>query len=438
MQSKRKWPNRYWLRLGMSVLLVVLTAYLLATALAPRPRQAVTPEPPMQAEQSVAGANTPTTSQTAATAPTRKVSVVTAQEGTLTATRVTAVTIEPAQESSVAAGTSGRVRSVLKRKDEAVAAGEVVVELDTERLQLQAQDAELAVQSASVALQKAQQANVEDQGQASDRLRSAETLLRPLEQKVNEARELYAAGVISRSELETLEAEYAQAQSDYNAARDDVARSQRAEGEDLEMLRLQLDQAQTQLELTRQALAQSSIRSPFEGDITELLVSPGEFVNDGDPAFTVASTKEQVARFNVPPEIANRLLAQGLIYIKYAGADYAAQVTTVGSVDVTSQLAEVTARIYDSATRMQNGVVTQLPYEEEISNGILLPANAVQREGSTTFVFVLEDGQAIRRTITIVGEASGQVATTGIDGGVVVIYPVPEGLRDGSKVEAQN
>ena len=52
----------------------------------------------------------------------RPVEVVVARPGTLTATRITSVIVEPAQESRIAAGTDGRVLNVLKRVDTRVAA----------------------------------------------------------------------------------------------------------------------------------------------------------------------------------------------------------------------------------------------------------------------------------------------------------------------------
>jgi HlyD family secretion protein len=441
--SRRK-VRRIWL----SVLLLVLTAYLVLTVIQPRVSNPSQPAGGASApSETTAQAQEPTpqeqvspvtetaTNDATPTPSARQVQIIPAKRDTLSATRVTAVRIEPAQQSSVAAGTSGRVEAVLKQKDERVTAGEVVVRLDTQRLRLEAQDAQLAYERASVELQTAQQANREDQGQASDRLVAAEAALRPLEQKVTEARELYQAGSIARSELESLEADYAQAQSDYNQARNDVARSGRADTEALEVLRLQMEQAQTQLELTQDAIADSNIRAPFEGEITDMLVSVGEFLSDGSPAFELASTTEQVARFNVPPEIAARLQSEGLVYVSFSGLDYAAAVTTVGSVDVETQLVEVTAKLYDSETRLQNGVVTQFPYSYEVATGILLPSAAVQREGTTLYTFVVENNRTVRRLVTSLGEVSNQIVVAGLEEGENVVYPVPEGLRDGMTVE---
>ena len=87
----------------------------------------------------------------------RPVEVVVARPGTLTATRITSVIVEPAQESRIAAGTDGRVLNVLKRVDTRVAKDEPVIILDTDTLELEEQNAVFEVESARVALQQAQQ-----------------------------------------------------------------------------------------------------------------------------------------------------------------------------------------------------------------------------------------------------------------------------------------
>ena len=111
------------------------------------------------------------------------VQVIEAEAGTLNATRVTSVVIEPARESSVAAATSGRVLQVLTREDVPVAADEPVVVLDTSALELRRENAQLAIDSADVSLQEASQANQEEQAQARSQVRTAEASLRLAQQR---------------------------------------------------------------------------------------------------------------------------------------------------------------------------------------------------------------------------------------------------------------
>ena len=365
------------------------------------------------------------------------VQVVEAEEGTLNATRVTSVVIEPARESSVASATAGRILQVFKREDVPVAAGEPVMQLDTSALELRAQNAQLAIDSAQVALQEAQQANQEDQTQAGSQVRTAEAALRLALQRYQEGQELFEIGALSAAELTQLEAEFSQAQSDFDQANDTLARSGRAVGETLEILRLQRDQATNQLAQLEREIGEGTIKAPYAGEITELLVDEGEYVEDGTPVFELASVEEQVARFSVPPEVGNSIVERENIWIKYGGADYAAKVLSQSRVSVDTQLVEITAAIYASQTRIPNGVVTQLPYVYEAAAGIILPIGALQREGSRTFVYLAEDGRAVRQNITVLAEVDGQLAVDGLDAGAQVVNPVPRNLREGTRLSVQ-
>ncbi len=368
----------------------------------------------------------------------RPVNVVVAEPGTLNATRITSVIVEPAQESRIAAGTDGRVVNVLKRKDARVARDEPVVILDTDTLELEEQNTVLEVESARVALQQAQQANREDQARANSGLRSAEVTLNSARQRYTEAQQLYAEGFISLAELTALEAEFIQAETVYNDAQNAVARSVRANSEGLEILRLTLQQAETRLTRIRQALQAATIRAPFAGEIVEMLVEEGESVQGGVPVFLLANTDEQVARFNVPLDVASRIVEQGILYIKYGGLDYGAKVLSQSRVDPETQLVEITARLYGSQTQIPSGVVTQLPYAYKAAEGIILPAGAVQSEVGETFVYVAEgdaEGSvAARQNVEVLAEVEERVAVNGLSEGVRVIHPVPNGVREGSQL----
>ena len=52
-----------------------------------------------------------------------------------------------------------------------------------------------------------------------------------------------------------------------------------------------------------------------------------------------------MARFNVPLDVAGRLVEQGILYIKYGGLDYGAKVLSQSRVDPQTQLVEITAQL---------------------------------------------------------------------------------------------
>ena len=361
------------------------------------------------------------------------VETVTAQLGQLEATRETSVVIGPAQETMVSAGTSGRVLSVAKRQDTPVEAGEVVVQLDTEQLELQVQNAALALSSAQVSLSSAEGLNEDGRVQAELALRSAEAGHNAARQQALEARDLFEIGAISKVELSSFENALITAETALSQARATLAQTETGGG-DLELLRLQVEQARNNLTQAQAALSEANIVSPLTGEITELLVEQGGFVIEGNPVFSVATTAQQLATFSVPLEVADRLAAEGNVSIPYGGSAYPAEVLSSSALDPQTQLVEVTARLSPSVKPIPNGSVTGLSYRYADAGGIILPGGAVQLEPGRRFVFVFREGRVARQVVELIGESEGEVAVVGIETGARVIYPVPPGLREGQRV----
>ena len=377
----------------------------------------------------------PTPAQTQAADTIRAVRTVTAERGPLTATRTASVTVEPLQESRVAAGTGGRVERILKREGETVAAGEAVIVLDDAALRLQVQNAQLAVESARISLDKAQRSSGETGAQATQQLNSAQTSFDIAQRQFTEGQALFEAGGVSATDLSGLEAQLAQARAALTGARDAVARSSRSGSEDLALLHVSVNQAQTSLAQAQDALNEAQVKAPFAGEVAEVLVEEGEFIPAGGSAFRLVSVERQLGRFSVPPQDANRLLGQDPIYFRYGGLDYAAHVVRSSTSPGDSRLVDITAEIYPSETPIPAGSVAQVNYRVELAEGSQVPSGALQTVAGDTYVFVLEGDQATRRAVRVVAEASGQAVVEGLAEGAQVVFPLPADLRDGVRVK---
>ncbi len=364
----------------------------------------------------------------------RQVRTTTAERGAITTSRTASVTIEPARDAQVAAGVSGQVRQVLVREGGSVEQGDAVILIDDTNLRLQVDNAAIALSSARINLAAAERAGGEGVGQAQAALRAAEANLQLVERQYAEAQQLYELGALAATELAGLEAQLAQARSAAQQARDAVSRSQRADTEDLELMRLQVRQAENQLAQAQKALADASVRAPFDGVVAQLFSEVGEFVGAGSPVFRLVATEQQLARFSVPPQDAQALLAQGLIHIPFGGLHYAAQVSNSSDVPSQARLVELTADIYPSQTRIPNGTVTSLPYEVPLAEGLVVPLSAVRYAAGEPRVMVVEDGVASERRVAVLAEGGGNAVVEGIEAGAQVIDPLPADLIAGSAV----
>ena len=376
----------------------------------------------------------PDVQEVQAVASTRAVRTVVAAEDTLKATKTASVTIEPKQESRVAAGTNGRVERILKREGERVVAGEAIIALDDDNLQLQVKNAQLALDSAKISLERSTRSTAENTGQFSLQLRTSQTNFDIAMRQYEEGQALFQAGGISSTELSRLESQYSQAESTLLQTQDALARSQRSGEEDLALLQVQVNQAQTQLAQALDTLAETKITAPFDGEIADVLVEEGEFVAAGSPAFRLVSTEQQLGRFSVPPQDAQSLLNQGELIFRYQGLDYAARIIRSNSAPGDQRLIDITAEIYPSDSPIPSGGVAQLRYDVALGTGIKIPSSAFSVERGKTYLFVIENGEANRREVQLVAEVSGQAIVEGLTVGEQIIAPVPADLRSGTPV----
>lgn len=365
---------------------------------------------------------------------TRSVRVVRAERGTLSVSRSASATVEPAQESQVSAGATGQVEAVLAQSGARVGTGQVVIQLDDDALQLQLDNARLALETARINLESAERTSGSTTAQTEAALQAAQTSAEIARRQFSEGEKLLQAGGISQTEFAQLQVGLEQAEAALLQAQATAEGSLRAPEEDLELLRLQVQQAETQVAQADQALADAQLTAPYAGEVAEVLVEEGEFIGAGSPAFRLVSTDRQLARLSVAPEDAQRLLEQGQIWLPYNGLDYAAQPVRSSQTEG-GRLVEVVAEIYLSQTRIPNGTVTQFSYELVVAEGVLVPSAALRQSGGQVSVLIVREGRAEEVPVTLLGEGGAQVAVSGLRAGARVVYPLPADLTPGAPVE---
>lgn len=365
----------------------------------------------------------------------RQVRVERADTGVLTASKQASVTIAAAKESRVATGASGRVEMVLARPGSLVAAGEAVIVLAADSQQNAVDNARLALEAARINLRSAESATAAGLEQLSAGVRAAEDNLELARRQLDEGRTLFAAGGISRTDLSALEAQASQAEASYLQARDARDRSLRASDEDLALLRVQVQQAENGLVGARDALDETRIVAPFAGEVVEVLVEEGEFVGAGSPVFRLVAADEQLATFTVSPEDALLLQQRGTIFVRYAGLDYAAEITRATRPEQQPRLVTLSAEIYPAETPIPNGTVAEMRYEVELARGVLVSSSALSAEGGRTYVFVVDGDSARRQEVSVLAESGSRAAVEGVPLGSAIISPRPLDVREGTRVQ---
>ncbi len=69
-----------------------------------------------------------------------------------------------------------------------------------------------------------------------------------------------------------------------------------------------------------------------------------------------------------------------------------------------------------------------------LNNQTLIPSSAIQHNGSTDFVYLIQNGKAVMRTVKTGVSDNGNTAVQGIEAGDVVANSSFEKLQNGSQV----
>lgn len=223
------------------------------------------------------------------------------------------------------------------------------------------------------------------------------------------SRRLFAAGAISKIDLENSEAAYAAAEAQAAAA--------------------------------RESAGYTTVSAPMAGTVSDRRVESGTAVRVGDAMFTVVSTAELELAGRVPVDEAGAIqVGQAVRFTidAIAGRDF------TGRVARKDPIADAATRQVGVYVRLANprGEITAGQYARgdvagrTLRNAVRIPETAVLGSGAEAAVFVFADGRLQRRSVTVAARSAreGIVAIgTGLTVGERVLLRPTPGLADGQR-----
>lgn len=308
------------------------------------------------------------------------VSVATVTAGEYIRTVSATGTIRPRYEASISAGVAGQVQKVHVEVGDRVKQGQILVEIDPELYQAQAEQARAAYHKAQTDLQR------------------------------NE--KLFA----TRDIPETI----------------------------LEAARLQEKSALVAMKQAEKQLHDARYPSPFDGWVAARPVQLGSTIAPGMPVITIVDIYQVKVGLGVSEEDITHLQAGQPVKLTvdvYPDREFAGRITAVGpQADATSRLfpVEVIA-MNPPGLPLRGGMVARAEIEfERLKNAPLLPQDAVIQRGGETLVFVVANHVAKRRVPKLGAKQGGfYLIHEGLQVGDVVVVAGQEGLTEGTAVEIQ-
>ncbi len=182
---------------------------------------------------------------------------------------------------------SGKVKAVKVFQDQFVKASDLLVKIDPDEYELAVQRAEAALELAAQGI-GADTATVDT---AQAKLVEAKVNLAELEVQVARIEAVAKKGAISKAEADRARAERAKARAQVKSAEAELEKAKRqlgTEGEDNPKIR----DALAALGQARIDLADTEIRAPTDGGITNLKIDEGYYAKAGSPLMTFVSFRD--------------------------------------------------------------------------------------------------------------------------------------------------
>lgn len=364
------------------------------------------------------------------------------------------------ETSDVAPEASGQVVATPVDVGAFVPDGAVIARLDDRDARLRLEQAEAAERQAAAAVRQAQERIGLGQGGAFDanevpevraarqNYEAAEAQARLADVNAQRYTRLVESGDVSRSAFDQARAQAETARAQANAARQQLevaVHVARQSNVGISQAQAQLEGARSQVSLARKALADTVVRAPFAGYISDRPVAVGEYVTPASKIATIMRINPIKLRLQLPEADAGRVQS-GMPVVAtvsaYPGREFAGKVTVINpAIDPVSRTITVEVDISNPENVLRpNMFATGRIMQPGGAMGVFIPREAIIKEAATASarVYVIE-GDAARLRVVQVGEESGALVriASGVNAGEAVVTNNLDQLFDGLQVIQQ-
>lgn len=207
----------------------------------------------------------------------------------------------------------------------------------------------------------------------------------------------------------------------------------------VEQLVAGLASAQADLDRARRRLADRTVRAPFDGVVGLRQVDPGARVDVDVVLTTLDDRSEMEIEFSLPETLYGQVsVGQPVAATSAAfpGSRFDGSVATIDTrVDTTSRSFKVRALLPNPDLTLPPGMFMNLGVVLESHMAVMIPEEAVIAQGNRTFVYVVADGKAVVRDVTLGLREIGAVEVAdGLSPGEAVVIRGTQRLRDNAPV----
>jgi RND family efflux transporter MFP subunit len=369
-----------------------------------------------------AAAKTPTASEAAAKVPEAvELSVGRAQIRNFARAISVTGSLLPDETVTVNSEVIGRVQTIRADFGQFVRKGDVLAQIDKQEYQIQLDRAKAALAQALARLGMSPGQELTPPS-ATPATRQVQARLEDAKFKYESAAKLVKSGDISQERYTEIEKAYRAQQAAADAANDEV----RTQWASMESMR-------ADVAMMEKKLADTTLRAPFDGVVSQKHISPGQYVKDNAPIVTLVKTNPLRLRVDIPETAAGQVkLGMTLEFTTDAlpGQTFQAVVREANpSLESKSRSLQVEARLTKGDPRLRPGMFTQVRLVvDTAASRLMVPKQAVYSIAGLSKVFAIRDGKAVEFRVNPGEEFEGMVELPGAeikDGEVVATSRQP-------------
>lgn len=361
------------------------------------------------------------------------------------------------ETSDVASKVAGKVTNVYVNAGDFVRQGSIIVKLDESDARNNLAQARANVKQQQAAVLQAQArlglspngtfsaSTIPEVRVAGANYEQALAQLRQAEANEKRYRELVETGDVAIATYETYRTTRDTARAQAKAAKeqlDAAVNAARQNNQAIKSAQAAVEAAETQVATAQQAIADTIVRAPISGYVSNRPTAVGEFVTSSTPVATILRTNPIKVQIKISEaDIPFVKLGRGVsIQVDaYKDRKFAGTVTAVNpALDATSRSATVEAQIENNENVLRTGMFATVNIiREGGSMGVFVPKSAVYNDQSTQSyrVFVIQENVVKLRVVQIGTEENDTIQIiSGVDADETVAINNLDKLYEGAKV----
>lgn len=243
---------------------------------------------------------------------------------------------------------------------------------------------------------------------------------------------------IKRSSWDSAKAQVDNALAAFEQA--NVAKDTSTWEKDLAQADAAVKKAQASLELAQQRLDESVIKAPISGTITQRFLDKGGMASTTKPFVNIVNMDVVKITAKVPERELGSIKQGQKAIVKpdaYPDEEFTGKLVNISPIiDRTSQTCDIEVEVSNPNQRLKPGMFTRVELTvSENKVALVIPSDSFIKEGDKTYVFVADNGKAVKKVITVgISDGVKTEVISGLNPGEQLIIAGQSTLKDGMSV----